>query len=139
MRRLLTALAIAALACLVGATPAFAHGLVGRSDLPIPQWLFAWAAAIVLVVSFLALASLWPRPTLEHARTWPVLRIPVGAEVLCGLVGVGLFAGLVYAGLAGRHSPTENPLPTFVFVVFWVGLVPASVVLGDVFRAFNPW
>ena len=30
-------------------------------------------------------------------------------------------------------------MPTFVFVVFWVGLVPLSVVLGDVFRAFNPW
>jgi hypothetical protein len=37
-----------------------AHGLVLRSDLPIPEWLFAWAAAMVLVVSFVALAVLWP-------------------------------------------------------------------------------
>src|SRR6202008_4085098 len=29
--------------------------------------------------------------------------------------------------------------PTFVYVIFWLALVPASVVLGDVFKAFNPW
>jgi len=38
--------------------PVFAHGLVGRADLPIPKSLFAAAAATVLVVSFLALATL---------------------------------------------------------------------------------
>ena len=45
-----------------------AHGLVGRSDLPIPEWLFGWAAAIVLIVSFVALAVLWPEPKLEGDR-----------------------------------------------------------------------
>ena len=45
-----------------------AHGLVGRSDLPIPEWLFGWAAAIVLIVSFVALAVLWPEPKLEGER-----------------------------------------------------------------------
>ena len=36
----------------------FAHagGLLGRADLPIPEWLFGWAAAMVLFVSFVALA-----------------------------------------------------------------------------------
>jgi len=139
MRRLLTALAIAALACLVGATPAFAHGLVGRTDLPIPQWLFAWAAAIVLVVSFLALAVLWPTPRLEGARPRRLFAIPCAVEVVCGAVGVALFALLVYVGFAGSETPTDNALPTFVYVLFWVGLVPLSVLLGDVFRAFSPW
>ena len=40
---------------------------------------------------------------------------------------------------AGTQSPAANFAPTFVFVIFWVGLVPASVLFGDVFRAFNPW
>ena len=30
-------------------------------------------------------------------------------------------------------------LPTWIYVIFWVGLAFASVLLGDVFRAFNPW
>jgi hypothetical protein len=26
-----------------------AHGLVGRQDLPVPAWLFGWAAAVALI------------------------------------------------------------------------------------------
>ena len=50
----------------------FAHGLVQRSSLPIPEWLFGWAAAIVLCVSFVALAALWPRPRLEDPSWRPL-------------------------------------------------------------------
>ena len=45
----------------------------------------------------------------------------------------------IYAGLAGVQSPQANFAPTFIYVIFWVGLVPVSILLGDVFRAFNPW
>ena len=48
-----------------------AHGIVGRTDLPIPEWLFGWAAAIVLVVSFVALAVLWPEPRLQDGASRP--------------------------------------------------------------------
>ena len=51
-----------------------AHGLVSRSDLPIPEWLFGWAAAMVLVVSFVALAVLWPEPRLQEERWRPLPR-----------------------------------------------------------------
>jgi hypothetical protein len=122
-----------------------AHGLVARADLPIPDWLFGWAAAMVLGVSFVALAVLWPEPKLadEHWRPLPGLlgRVPAGraVEVVCGAIGVFLLGLVVYAGLRGTQSATANLAPTFIYVVFWVGLVPASVLLGDVFRAFNPW
>ena len=37
-----------------------AHGLlIGRQDLPIPAWLFAWGASVVLIVSFVALSVAW--------------------------------------------------------------------------------
>jgi len=119
--------------------PLLAHGIVGRQDLPIPRWLFAWAAAAVLVVSFVALAVLWTRPRLEDARERRLLRVPAALEVLAGLVGIALFALVVYAGLAGEQVETANLAPTFVYVVFWVGLVPLSLLLGDVFAAVNPW
>jgi hypothetical protein len=45
---------------------ALAHGIVGKADLPIPMWLFSWAAAIVLVVSLVALSSLWRTPQLQQ-------------------------------------------------------------------------
>jgi uncharacterized membrane protein YhaH (DUF805 family) len=131
---------VAALAAvLLGAPDALAHGIVGREDLPIPRWLFGWAATAVLVVSFVALATLWPTARLEKARERDVLRVPAALEVLCGVLGIAIFALVVWAGLTGAQSQTANIAPTFIFVIFWVGIPVASLLLGDVFRAFNPW
>jgi hypothetical protein len=124
---------------------AHAGGLLGRADLPIPEWLFGWAAAMVLVISFVALAILWPEPKLERDN-WRPLPGGVGRvlgsrpiEILCGAIGVALFGVVIYTGLQGTQSPAANFAPTFVFVIFWIGLVPVSVLFGDIFRAFNPW
>jgi hypothetical protein len=119
---------------------ALAHGLVGKQDLPIPRWLFAWAAAIVLVVSFVALGALWVRPRWEGGfRTRAVLELPAGLEPLCGAIGIAIFCAGVYAGLAGSQEAIDNLLPTLIYVLFWVGIPFASVLCGDVFRCFNPW
>src|SRR4051812_43625279 len=111
MRRLRTAAVGAALAsAAVAVLPdaALAHGLVGKQDLPIPRWLFAWAAAVVLVVSFVALAVLWPRPRLEEVSERRVWRAPVVLEGLCGLIGVAAFAFGVYAGFPGPQAPPAH-------------------------------
>ena len=67
--------AVAGVARIAAPDLAAAHGLVGRADLPIPTWMFAWAAAIVLVVSFVALSALWPAPKLQNPLSevipWP--------------------------------------------------------------------
>ncbi|HYF26959.1 MAG TPA: fenitrothion hydrolase [Baekduia sp.] len=145
--RLRHGLPLAAVASLAVPEAAGAHGLVQRADLPIPEWLFGWAAAAVLVVSFVALAVLWDEPRLERpaggsgGRGSAVGRALASRPVAlaCQAVGVALLAVVVWAGLAGTQSPDANFAPTFVFVAFWVGLVVVSVVLGDVLRAFNPW
>jgi uncharacterized membrane protein (Fun14 family) len=140
VRRWFPLLATAALAAaLVSAPDAMAHAIVGREDLPIPRWLFGWAATAVLVVSFVALAVLWPAPRLERSRERDVLTYPRWLEVLCGAIGVALFALVVWAGLAGSQSVNANFAPRFVLVLFWVGVPVLSVLLGDVFRPFNPW
>jgi hypothetical protein len=120
-----------------------AHGLAIRSDLPIPEWLFGWAAAMVLVVSFVALAVLWPQARLQSEgwRPLPALR-PLTSrvvEIVCGAIGVLLLCVVVYTGLEGTQSSTANLAPMIVYVTFWVGFVGLSVLFGDVFRAFNPW
>ena len=121
----------------------FAHGLVQRSSLPIPEWLFGWAAAIVLCISFVALAALWPKPRLENPSWRP---LPGGralgsrpVEIVGGVIGVAIFALVLVTGYAGPPTPLDNFAPTFVFIIFWVGLVFASVLFGDLFRLFNPW
>jgi hypothetical protein len=118
---------------------ASAHGIQLVTSLPIPEWLFAWGAAVVLVVSFVALATLWPEPRLARSveRTW--CRYPRWLDPICGAIGVALFVLIVYAGIAGAQLPTSNIGPTWIYVVFWVGVAFASVLVGDVFRPFNPW
>ena len=138
-RRFAAALAVALLFAAWAPSTALAHGLVGKQDLPIPRWLFAWAAATVLVVSFLALAVLWPTERLRRVRERRLLPLPAVLDPLCGALGVAVFAVAVYASLAGNQSANENLLPTLVFVLVWVGIPCASFVFGDVFRALNPW
>ena len=60
-------------------------------------------------------------------------------ELVCGGIGVLLLALVVVAGLFGTQSPLNNFASTFVFIVFWVGMVFASALLGNVFAAFSPW
>jgi hypothetical protein len=123
-----------------------AHGIGGVRDLPVPEWLFMYGAALVLLVSFVALALLWERPLLaahadgralprglQRVVFSPALRIAVG------LVSVFLLLVLIVAAFAGDESPRENLTPTFVFVVFWLGLVPVVVLFGNVWPALNPW
>jgi hypothetical protein len=116
-----------------------AHGIVGKADLPIPVWLFSWAAAIVLVVSFVALSTLWREPQLQEQHARRLFRLPNALEWLASLVGVGLFALVLYAGFAGAQVPNANFTVTFIYVIFWVGIPVASVLFGDVFRALSPW
>lgn len=123
-----------------------AHGIGGVRDLPVPLSAFYWGAAAVLVVSFVALGALWReaqlgpraggRPLgegLERLLRSRWLRVPLQA-----LSGAAL--ALVFAtALVGTTDPNLNLAPTVVYVLFWVGLVPVQVVLGDVYRALNPW
>ena len=140
------AAAVAALAiAFLAPAAAEAHGLVQRANLPIPEWLFGWAAAAVLIVSFVALAVLWPRPKLQEV-TWHPLPRGIGetlgnrpVEIACGAIGAGLLAVLVGAGSLGTANSENNFAPTFILITFWVGLAFVSALLGDVFRAFNPW
>ncbi len=122
-----------------------AHALVGRRDLPIPEWLFAWGASLVLIVSFVALSLAWHRSRFEDTEWRPVPAWLSGAlvnratEFLAGALGVFLLGVVIWAGLEGTEAPDRNFALTFVFYTVWVGVVFVSVFAGDIFRAFNPW
>jgi hypothetical protein len=114
-------------------------------DLPVPMWLFYYGSGIALIASFAALGALWRKPLLERARARPagdaVSRVLLGPElaVLLGAISIGLLAVVFSAALIGRDSVAANITPTFVYVIFWVGLVPVVVLFGNVWPAINPW
>lgn len=122
-----------------------AHGIGSVQDLPIPAWMFYWGAVVVLVVSFVLLGALWRRPVLaagEHGRALgATLSAAVlgPARVVFQVVAVVLFALVWAAALFGDTDPFRNLAPTWVYVIFWLGLPLLSVVLGNVWRALSPW
>lgn len=147
-----SALKRAACLALVGSAAALAlpqgaaaHGLAARADLPVPAWLFAWGASLVLIVSFALLSAAWRTVRLQEER-WRPLAAGVSSAIVgpvmqaaCGLIGVGLLVLVVYSGIEGTEDPSRNFSSVFVFVSFWLGVVVLSVLFGGVFRAFNPW
>jgi len=93
-----------------------------------------------------ALGLLWKRPQLERRAAGRPL--PAALErllrsralrVLLGLVSAGLLALVFLTALIGEPSSAQNLSPTFVYVIFWLGLVPVQVLLGNVWPAVNPW
>jgi hypothetical protein len=139
LRRLLPSAFGIGLAALAFPAAAQAHGLVGRAELPIPVWLFSWTAAVVLVISFVALSTLWRNPQLQSERRKRLFKLPDPLAWLASTVGVSLFALVLYSGFAGAQVATANFSVTFIYVIFWVGVPVASVLFGDVFAALSPW
>jgi hypothetical protein len=122
----------------------FQHGIGGSQDLPISLPLALAGGSAALTVSFVVLALAWRRPRYDAAHQGRPL--PAGlARVLDGrplavalrLLGL-LFTGYVaWAAVAGPDN-LANPTFGVVYVWLWVGLVPASLVLGPVVRALSP-
>lgn len=121
-----------------------AHGVSSRQDLPLPFGLALTGALVAMAVSFIALGVLWREPRLNGETAGRPL--PAGlaefidsAEVrwalrIIGLVVTGFVA---FAAVIGPDLAT-NPSAGLVYVVFWVGLVPASLLFGPIWKYLNP-
>lgn len=122
-----------------------AHGVGTRADLPLPTTYVVVGAGVALVASFAALGALWRTPRLrgeQAGRPLPpglarLLDSPVTTAVLRALVlAVSLL--VVAAAMLGSPLVQFNPAPWALYVTFWVGLVPASLLLGPVWGRLNP-
>lgn len=121
-----------------------AHGLGGGADLPISPSAAAFGGAIAIAISFAVLALAWRRPRFEAATAgWSVPRLTAvldAPETRIVLQATGLLglAFVVWSVAAGPDDLGVNPAFGLIFVVLWVGLVPASLLLGPVIRAISP-
>ncbi|MGI8518545.1 MAG: hypothetical protein ACR2ME_09440 [Acidimicrobiia bacterium] len=124
--------------------PIIAHGIGGRLDLPVPVSYFAAGAAVVLIVSFVALAALWKKPRLQAGPTYDAKStgsIPTWWLSWAGVLGLGLAViGELAALLTGQESTgTRNIAPVLLWVYFWLVVPFAGLVLGNLYTAVNPW
>lgn len=116
--------------------PLRAHGLaVQLQDVPLPLWAFYAGAAAALVLSFLLLALLRRRSVVagqpRAAPTW-IARVADARAVRLVARGLGIawLALALATGLLGSADASENPLPNLVFVLGWIGIPVAALLLG---------
>lgn len=122
-----------------------AHAVSVRSDLPVPLPAVLIAGAAAVGVSFVALGALWRTSRLRGDEGGRVLAPPVqrllDSPVLAGVARAVVLVVSLFVLVVALVGPTEsafNLAPYAFYVTFWVGLVPASLVLGGIWRAVSP-
>ncbi len=125
-----------------------AHGVGGRTDLPLSAWQAGWSAAVAMVLSFAALGLLWHRPRLAAlADGRPVAGTGVAGIGVAGrwatsavrAAVLAVFVVVVTAGILGADDVSANLSPVAVYVAFWVAIPLLSVVVGPFWRSVGPW
>ena len=143
MRRLAVLLLLVA-ALLSVPSVALGHGIGGRLDLPVPLSYFVVGAGVVLVISFVALAILWPEPRLHDGPRHQPARLTVRRGWVLpslGLIGLFLVIGQLVPPLLGLETDPTRPsiAPVLVWVVVWLVIPFAGAVIGDWYTDINPW
>jgi hypothetical protein len=123
--------------------PLVGHGIGGRLDLPVPTTFFIAGGAVVLIVTFVALAVLWPRPRLQNGPrpAPPGRRVGLGPLRWLGVAGLVI---VILAGIAALITETDqvgsrNIGPVLLWVYFWLVVPFLSAFLGNLYTGINPW
>jgi len=144
-----TALALsgAALMTLLTAPPVQAHAFGARYDLPLPLELYLVAAGAAVALSFVIMALVLrappaqtdpPRIDLLQFGPISVLLHPAVIGALQA-VSIGLFLLVLAAGFFGNQDTLKNIGPTFVWIIWWVGLAYLAALAGNFWPTINPW
>lgn len=121
-----------------------AHGIGRLRDLPIPGFFFLYGGGAVLLLSFAALGALWLDPVLEHARGVALPRSLQRFFLSRRLRGVlraatgAFFVLVVIAAFAGSRDGDSNLAPISIWVIFWLALVPVTLLVGNIWSAISP-
>ncbi len=121
-----------------------AHGIGGRSDLPLPLTILVLAAAAVLVISFVALGMLWTRPRYQDGPRYdgPSVRVPTRTVLaILGLIGLFLVTGQVVPPLLGIERVGLRPTvaPVAIWVALWLVVPFTGALIGNWYADLNPW
>jgi hypothetical protein len=124
----------------LAATPAWSHASDKGFVLLLPTHYYIVGGTLAVAASFLLLLAI-PDGFLRRIATarlglglWPAMpRVAISA------VSFLLLILLLIAGVYGSRDPLENPLPLFVWTIWWGGLTIAQALFGNLWGFLNPW
>ncbi|MEQ9257568.1 MAG: hypothetical protein RIG84_00575 [Roseovarius sp.] len=134
--------ALLAAASLLALLPRAAHAHASEQGfvllLPTDVYIGAGVASVALTVVLLALLPPGAADGLFRvAALFRPGRLTLRHLTSCAAALVLGF--LVWRGFTGPRDPLVNPLPLFVWVFWWIGLVSAQGLIGNHWRWTNPW
>lgn len=126
--------------------PALAHAFGARYDLPLPLDLYLAGAGAAVALSFVVLALVF-RTKPGDGPPWADLTAfaPVRAlfhpwiQGTIQVLAVALFALTLAAGVFGTQETVHNFAPTFIWIIWWVGLAYVAALVGNPWPAVNPF
>jgi len=122
--------------------PASAHGFGALYTLPVPLWLYGWASAATLVLSFLIAGLFLTAPA--HPANAPgrsAWHIVAPRAVLAPLqwLGVALLLLCIVAGFIGHRDPLRNFSTAFFWIIFTLLIPYLTLLLGNFYAVLSPW
>ncbi|MEH6403695.1 MAG: hypothetical protein V7750_10015 [Sneathiella sp.] len=137
----------ALLLALLKVNPASAHAIGVRYELPLPLWLYLAGAGLAVALSF-AIMALFLKIHKTSVNDWQFnlltirpfrwLALPLVLTSIRAL-SVAAFILLIGAGFFGNPDPFKNIAPTFIWVIWWVGVAFTSSLIGNLWDLLNPW
>jgi hypothetical protein len=123
------------------------HGFGARYDLQGPLVLYLFAAAGVVVLSFVMVVLFAGDKLGEEAVAYPRWRAAwldgaanaAWPRVAGGAIGVFGLLAVIATGLFGSQNPFYNPAEYIVWVYFWAATVILAGLVGNLWTLLNPW
>lgn len=111
--------------------------------LPTKAYIAGGVAAVALSIIFLAFLTAERSDRLYQplmtVRALQRSYSPSCWQVMTSLISFCFLVWLLYLGFAGSRDPLSNPLPLFIWTLWWIGFVVLQGVVGDCWRWVNPW
>jgi hypothetical protein len=122
---------------------ASAHAFGQTYVLPLPFWMYAFAASAALALSFVVVGYfMTAKDASRNAGSVEVAVMPRLEVRMIGVlraISVALLALTLLTALFGTPNPFGNFSVTFFWIIFVLGLTYVVALIGDVYAPLNPW
>ena len=126
--------------------PAYAHAFGQRYDLPIPLSYFMAGAAATVALSFVVIGLFLKGGSAQfqypHFNLLALPGVTLTSRIksaVAQVLSVLLLLLVIAASLFGSDNPLTNLSPTFVWIIWWVGMGYISALFGNLWMLINPW
>lgn len=127
-------------------THAYAHAFGQRYDLPIPLSYFMAGAAATVALSFVVIGIFLKGGSAQFRYPrFNLLSLPGVTltsrikSAVAQALSVLLLLLVLATSLFGSDNPLANLSPTFVWIIWWVGMGYIAALFGNLWMLINPW